>query len=326
MHSIEQALHDCLARRQVHGKVSIALSGGVDSMVLLDACHREQHRVSAESIAAPVFEAIHVNHGLSPNADAWALFCQQQCDVRDIPLVVVRVQVDRSATAGHGLEGAARAARYAAYQQHAAPTLLLAQHADDQAETVLHHLLRGTGLPGLAAMGQARTLPSGQRLLRPLLEVSRESIESYASAHDLKWICDESNDDTTFTRNFIRHELMPLMHSRFPHASASLARTARHAAESADMQEALAKIDLQWNGELAQVGQLDALPRARQTNALYQWLRWQGVTPPSHAQLDEWAAQLFRAGPTNKPHQAGGHDFLIQRRAGVLTLIIRDPG
>jgi len=331
--SVQQALEDCLSRHDLCGRVTVALSGGIDSMVLLDACVRytkERHAGSGfsdksvpNSPPAIVFEALHVHHGLSPNADAWADFCKQQCDARAVHFKLVPVVVDRAATGGQGVEGAARAARYAAFEQHGQPTMLLAQHANDQAETVLHQLLRGTGLAGLAAMGEARTLPSGQRILRPLLQAARADIEAYAAAHGVRWIADESNDDSAFTRNFIRHELMPLIEARFPHASASLARAAKHAAESHKMQEALAKIDLAWDGESAYAGTLDKLPLARQTNALYHWLRWQHTRPPSHAQLEEWAAQLFRTGPADKPHQAGGHGVLIQRRDGVLTLLKR---
>lgn len=321
-HPVEQALLDCLLRQRVQGQVTIALSGGIDSMVLLDAMHRVLARAS--TAAAPMsIDALHVHHGLSPHADAWAQFCQQQCEARAIRLAVVPVKLDRMTTDGQGVEGAARIARYAAFGEHAAPTLLAAQHADDQAETVLHQMLRGTGLAGLAAMGEVRILPSAQRLLRPLLALGRADIADYADAYDVAWISDESNDDTAFTRNFIRHDVMPLLERRFPHAAASLRRTARHAAESVEMLQALASLDLAWDGATAHADALDQLSRARQTNALYHWLRWQGVIAPSQAQLEEWAAQLFRVSPPDKPHQAGGHDFIIQRRAGLLKLVRR---
>ena len=329
MRAIQEALQDCLLRQQVDGRVTIALSGGVDSMVVLDACVRYAKHLAGRapsdqsaSNGPPglVFVALHVHHGLSPNADSWADFCQQQCDQRQVPLAVVRVKLDPASTSGQGVEGAARAARYAAFGRHGAPTIVLAQHANDQAETVLHQLLRGTGLAGLAAMGEARRLSSGQRILRPLLRAARADIETYAAEYGVAWISDESNGDTAFMRNFIRHELMPLIEGRFPQAGASLARLARHAAESHEMLEALAKVDLAWDGESAYAGALDSLPAARQTNALYHWLRWQQTTPPSHAQLEAWAAQLFRPSPTDKPHQAGGHGILIWRRGGVLRL------
>ncbi len=324
MTSIEQAVTDCLKRHHISTALTVALSGGIDSMVLLDVMHRVHSRASGKSAstAAPVleFDALHVHHGLSPNADAWAEFCQAECDARDVRLTIVRVQVDRHDTGGQGVEGAARRARYGAFSQHAAATILAAQHADDQAETVLHQLLRGTGLAGLAAMGECRQLGTRQTLLRPLLNVARADIEAYAKEHAVHWISDESNDDTTYTRNFIRHQLLPTIESRFAHASAALARTARHAAESAEMLEALAKIDLRWDGNLAHADVLDSLPRARQTNALYHWLKWHDVVPPSHAQLDEWAVQIFRASPTDKPHQAGGHDFVMVRQRDRLHL------
>jgi tRNA(Ile)-lysidine synthase len=169
-------------------------------------------------------------------------------------------------------------------------------------------------------MGEVRQLASGQRLVRPLIGQTRSAIEAYAAHHKLGWITDESNEDTTYTRNFIRHELLPFIETRFPQARASLTRTARHAAESVLMAEALAKVDLQWDGENASAVGLDRLPKSRQTNALYHWLRWHGISAPSHAQLEEWATQLFRESPADKPHQAGGHDFIIRRQRGRLFL------
>ncbi|MCA3000261.1 MAG: tRNA lysidine(34) synthetase TilS [Rhodocyclaceae bacterium] len=320
MTAIELAVVNCLSRYEVAGRVTVALSGGVDSMVLLDAAHRVLSAGALSADAAIELTATHVHHGLSPNADDWVAFCQRQCDARDIPLTVVRIQLDGNQTQGQGIEGAARTARYAALQAQPAATILAGQHADDQAETVLHQLLRGTGLAGLAAMGEMRQLPGGQRLMRPLIGQSRGSIEDYAAQRKLAWITDESNSDTSYTRNFIRHELLPVVEARFPQARAALTRAARHAAESAAMMEALAKIDLQWDGVVASAVALDELPLARQTNALYYWLKWQGINTASQSQLEDWAAQLFRRAPTDKPHQAGGHDFLIRRRRGTLVL------
>lgn len=289
-------------------RVAVALSGGVDSMVLLDIAAKTSANV----------EAIHVNHGISPNAHAWADFCREECKRLGVPLTVKVVDIDRSS--GTGLEAAARHARYEALKKSSAAFVLTAQHLDDQAETVLHQMLRGTGLAGLAGMGEARTLREGQTLLRPLLNASRADIETYAVAHQLKWIEDESNADTAYTRNFIRHQVTPVIAKRFPHYADSLARISRHAHEASELTEALAKIDLRWNGTDAFAEGLDTLDRTRQINALYHWLRWQKVDPPSHAQLEEWAAQLFRAHPEGKPHQAGGHGFVIRRTRNRLTI------
>jgi len=136
----------------------------------------------------------------------------------------------------------------------------------------------------------------------------------------LNWVEDESNEDTAFTRNFIRHELAPLIAARFPHYRESLARLARHAAEADGMLAELARLDLQWDGTQASAVLLDSLPRERQRNALYHWLSWLGAKAPSTEQLDQWAEQLFRPSPTDKPHPAGGHDLVIVRRRNALML------
>ncbi len=268
--------------------------------------------------------AIHVHHGLSPNAEQWATFCHALCEVRSIPLKVARIKVDRSLPGG--VEAVARDARYAALDGIDADFLALGQHADDQAETVLHQILRGTGLKGMAGMGETRRLREGLTLIRPLLGIARADIEAFAQANTLEWVDDESNVDTAYTRNFIRHTLTPTLAERFPRYRESLGRTGRHAAEADEMLSALAVIDLNWDGHNAYADALDALPLPRQVNALYHWLQWQqGLgeqkkSLPSQAQLGEWARQLFRLAPTDKPHQAGGHDLVIYRRKNLLFL------
>ncbi len=313
------ARHQAIAQPNAP-RMAVALSGGIDSMVLLDILYRLHSRNPPPSLGPHfILTAIHVNHGISPNANNWAEFCQAECAQRHIPITVEVVTVDRNS--GAGLEAAAREARYAALIKTDAAIILTAQHQDDQAETVLHQMLRGTGLNGLAAMGEARALSATQILLRPLLAVRREAIEAYATARALNWIEDESNTDTAYTRNYIRHTLMPVIVQRFPQYTDSLARTAQHAAESAALNDALARIDLKWSGVEAFADALDTLPRSRQVNALYHWLRWQNIHSASRAQLESWAAQLFRAAPDSKPHQAGGHDFVIRRQHDRLILV-----
>ena len=322
---LENHVAEFLARHQAIAqsnapRMAVALSGGIDSMVLLDILYRLHSRNPAPSLEPHfILSAIHINHGISPNANNWAEFCQAECAQRHIPIAVEVVTVDRNS--GAGLEAAAREARYAALIKTDAAIILAAQHQDDQAETVLHQMLRGTGLNGLAAMGEARALSAAQILLRPLLAIRRETIEAYATARALNWIEDESNTDTAYTRNFIRHELVPAIAQRFPQYADALARTAQHAAESATLNEALARIDLNWNGIEAFADVLDTQPRSRQVNALYYWLRWQNINSASRAQLESWAAQLFRAAPDSKPHQAGGHDFVIRRQHDRLILV-----
>jgi tRNA(Ile)-lysidine synthase len=200
-------------------RVAVGLSGGIDSVVLLHLLARSR---------PGSLSAVHVHHGLSPNADAWARHCRSLCRRLGVPLTVRRVKVFRKK---HGLEAAAREARFAVFEKMDCDALALAHNLDDQAETVLMNLLRGAGPRGAAAM-RAKSVFRGKELLRPLLGTPREAIEAYARGHGLEWIEDESNADETLTRNFVRRRLGPLIASRFPQWKESLARAARHFGES----------------------------------------------------------------------------------------------
>ena len=315
--SLLTAIEISLRRLDAPGRrVCVGLSGGMDSVVLLELLARLSATLSLQ------LSAMHVHHGLSPNADRWAAFCESLCEARSIPLRVARIQVDRSQPGG--VEAVARDARYTAFNAIEADFIALAQHADDQAETVMHQILRGTGLKGMAGMGETRHLREGLTLIRPLLGISRAGIEAYARENRLDWIEDESNADTAYTRNFIRHALTPKLAERFPHYRESLARAGRHAAEADEMLSALAAIDLKWDGRNAYADVLDNLSLTRQVNALYHWLQWQQGSVekqsafPSQSQLSEWAQQLFRPTPANRTHQAGGHGWIIYRRKHLL--------
>jgi len=185
-------------------RLCLGLSGGLDSVVLL-------HALVAGGFKPRV---IHVHHGLSDHADQWAAFCEQLCSDFGLSFVCERVRVSSE---GKGIEDAARRARYQAFAQHmsASDALLSAHHLDDQAETVLLRLLRGSGPKGLAAMSTRRTLAVGE-LWRPLLGVPRVELERYAQAHDLSWVEDESNKDEGIERNFLRQNVMPLLAERWP--------------------------------------------------------------------------------------------------------------
>jgi tRNA(Ile)-lysidine synthase len=209
--------HDLRGKR-----VAVGLSGGVDSVVLLHLL-----RELAPECGFRV-SAIHVHHGLSPNADSWARFCRALCRRWKIPLAVRRVRVIRS---GAGLEAAARAARYRCYRTLRADAIALGHQLDDQAETVLMNLLRGAGLAG--ASGMRAFAPFHERLVvRPLLEVPRAAITRYATANRLDWIEDESNRDESLSRNYLRRRVGPLLEARYPRWRESLARAARHFAQA----------------------------------------------------------------------------------------------
>ena len=264
----------------------LALSGGVDSCVLLHAL------VQAKKTHHFNLQAMHIHHGLSPNADAWADFCAKTCAAYQVPLEIAKVNVEKNA--GLGVEAAAREARYQALFGANADYILLAHHQDDQAETLLLQLLRGAGLKGLSAMALHDT---DRRLLRPLLDIPRAEIELYAKSAKLSWIEDESNLDTQYDRNYCRHEVMPELKARFPAAGATLARSATHIAEAADLLDELAQLDAE-NCILDQHLNLDALkslsyPRVK--NLTRWWLVSLGVRLPSKDRLDELLDQLLHA-------------------------------
>jgi len=252
----------------------IAFSGGLDSTVLL---HLLAHLANSESF--PPLSAIHIHHGLQAAADAWPQHCQSVCDALGVPLLVERVKVQSDAS----LERAARDARYAVFNSltQADDVLLTGQHRDDQAETLLFRLLRGAGVRGLGAMPRQRPVGQGM-LVRPLLDVSRAELEGYAQAHQLRWIEDPSNQDRQFSRNYLRHQVMPVLTERWPQAQASMARSAAHLREAQGLLDELAQIDLaeaETTHEFAWLGvpslalaPLAALSDARQRNALSHWL------------------------------------------------------
>lgn len=268
--------------------VCVGFSGGLDSTVLLHLFAREAERTGRK------LAALHVHHGLSPNADKWVRFCERFCANAGVPLTVERVQVDPASS--QGLEGAARIARYAAFAARPEPLVALAHHLDDQAETVLLQLLRGTGLKGIAAMPALRPLPgTGKQIFRPLLGQPRAALKAFAEAEGLRWIEDESNTGVRFDRNFLRLEVGPMLDARFPGWQEALARFARHAAAAGELLDALAAID----GAPGRPGEPLALgadlAEARRANALRAWLARNAVAMPAEARLAEIARQLWEA-------------------------------
>lgn len=252
----------------------IALSGGLDSTVLLHLLVRLRERESL-----PPLSAIHVHHGLQLAADAWPEQCQVLCDRLGVLLHIERVRVD----AGASIERAAREARYAAFTGRLGEgeLLLLAQHRDDQAETLLLRLLRGAGVRGLGGMPSSRRLGAGW-LARPLLSVSRAELERYARQQGLSWVEDPSNADTRLARNFLRREVLPALASHWPQAAANLSRSAQHLREAESLLIELAELDLLAARDEAPFAWLElpslalapllALSEARQRNTLRHWL------------------------------------------------------
>ncbi len=266
------------------GPWAVAYSAGADSTALLLAAHqRWPGRVVA----------LHVHHGLQAAADGFAEHAQAFCAERGIAVEVRRVQA--KAAPGESPEASARVARYRALadmaQAHQACVVLLAQHADDQAETLMLALSRGAGLPGLAAMPR-RFERHGVVFGRPLLDVPGAELRRWLHTQGHGFLDDPSNVDQRFTRNRIRAQLMPAWSSVQPGVVSLLARSAAHAAQAQGLLEELAQLDLAQTGIPPQLRELQALAQARQGNALRYWLHsLEGVTP-STAQLAELLDQV----------------------------------
>jgi tRNA(Ile)-lysidine synthase len=247
--------------------------------------------------------AVHVNHGLQAHAADWQQHCAAVCCELDVEYVALRV--DARAAPGESPEAEARRARYAALADWlpAQYCLLSAHHQDDQAETLLVQLLRGSGVHGLAAMPAQGVLGQGMHL-RPLLDCPRAELQDYAHAQGLDWIEDPSNRDTGFTRNFLRHRVMPELQRRWPRSSASLARSVAHQAEAAALLDELAATDLAGlagtGAALSRTG-LEALSAQRQRNVLRFWIRQQTGGSPSSAVLARIEQDILHSRPDAEP-------------------------
>ncbi len=305
---VAAAVDAALARHlQPGARLLVALSGGRDSIVLADALLRT---APARGIA---LAAMHVHHGLSPNADRWAAFCTAWCRDRALPLDVARVDASPARARSSSPEAAAREARYRALAAQAGATgaraVALAHHADDQAETLLLQLARGAGPRGLASMAEWREdaqaagrPPADEGVVplawfRPLLGLPRPAIEAAVAARALTFVDDESNQADRHRRNALRRHVVPALRELAPGYPLTLARAAALAAEAADLADDLAAIDAEGaleGGTLA-AARLAALPPPRARNLLRWFLRTKGLATPSAARLAAMLDQLAHA-------------------------------
>lgn len=273
--------------------VAVAYSGGADSTALL---HASQACWPGQVVA------LHVHHGLQAAADGFAQHCQQVCEGLGVPLHTARVNARHAA--GDSPEDAARKARYTALAELAtaagARDVLLAQHADDQVETLLLALSRGAGLPGLAAM-PPHFDRHGVCFRRPWLAVPAADIRQWVQDRALPFVDDPSNTNTAFTRNRIRQQVLPVLGAAFPQFRETFARSARHAAQAQELLSALALIDLAYTGEPPAIQSLQTLPTNRQANLLRHWLKTRHHAMPSAAQMAALLQQV--AACTTRGHQ-----------------------
>ncbi len=285
-----ESLSQTLKSLDSSNALTVGFSGGLDSTVLLHALSmlRRQQGI--------VVSAVHIHHGLQQQADVWSAHCARICDEFGVPCEVIRV--DATAQPGESPEAAARKARYEALCSRLTDNdfLLTAHHQDDQAETLLLQLLRGAGPAGLSSMPAKSAFGKGWHV-RPLLAVSRDELAAYAEQHDLAWIDDESNADIGLDRNYLRHEVIPVLKRRWPAAAYTIARAASHQAGAQHLLKELAQGDLsQLAGSTPatlSAGGLKRLSIERQRNALRSWLHVHELNMPTLAQLEEIRHQML---------------------------------
>jgi tRNA(Ile)-lysidine synthase len=297
----------------------------VDSVALLEILVRLRATLGFH------LSALHVNHQISPNATAWAEFCARLCAERDVPYATIAVQVSRHDP--KGLEAAAREARYRVFYARHCDFVVLAHHLDDQAETLLLQLLRGAGVKGLSAMPEVRRQGAGEgtegapAVLRPLLEVTRQTLRDYVKERGVPWVEDESNVNPSFDRNFLRHHLLPVLERRFPAYRTAFHRACRNFAEAAELLDDLAGID---GAEALLRDRLDlyalrGLSPARVKNVLRYYLVRQGVPLPSAGRLDNLVQQLTTSRDDAQVRVAIG-DFELRRHRGEVHVCRRLAG
>jgi tRNA(Ile)-lysidine synthase len=268
----------------------VALSGGLDSSVLLHAM------VPLARAAGSTLRAVHVDHALQAESAAWGRSCQALCDAAGVPLAVVRL--DRAVPAGASVEAAARESRYAALAGELRPGewLLTAHHRDDQLETVLIQMLRGAGIPGLAAMPPYARLGRGWHA-RPLLGFDRAELVAYAARHGIKALEDPMNSNLRFDRGWLRARVLPAVRERWPAAAATVSRSAAHAAQAARVLAEVAAADAAdaiEDGRLS-LAALGRLTGGRQANLVRWWIGQAGLRPPPAARLASALAAFLTA-------------------------------
>ena len=317
--SIEQAIVDIQQHYLTSStqRIWVALSGGIDSVVLLYGLIRQ-----ADSL--PSITAIHVNHQLSPLANQWQQFCQSLCDQLSVPLEIAQAQVSSS---GEGWEAAARRQRYTIFEHYVGSHdyLLTAHHQRDQAETVLLQLMRGAGVEGLAGMPVKRPLQTGY-LLRPLLNVSEQVISDYASYHQLSWVEDPSNDDIQLRRNFIRHQVLPVLESVWPATESVLYQTSERMQQTGEFLREVSQKDhhlVALAEDQLDLTVLRQWSEARRYHYMYYWLKHKQDIAVTHRQLQTILQEVVEASDDANPCFQLNDTNQLRRFQAILYLVPR---
>lgn len=302
-----------LERLQQYEQLIVAFSGGLDSTALLFclACY--------PSLSSRI-TAVHINHGLSPHALAWQRHCEQFCRNLNLAFLAESVTFNRTSN----IEEEARTARYAVFSRlsHQGSCLLLGHHLNDQAETVLLQLFRGAGVDGLCGMSELDSFSEGATIARPFLPYTREQLYQYALAHGLKWIEDESNSEIYFSRNYLRNEIMPLLHDKWPGLVANIARAGSHCQQARDNLYELALLDCQEivdSSSSLSIASLQHLDEGRLINVLRVWFKKNKVRAPSAIITKQLIKELLGAKQDAIPLIQWG-DVAIRRSQGRIYL------
>ena len=287
LNAIRQSYQQSLVQYKKPKVISVALSGGCDSMVLLHALNELKDELNFK------LNAIHIHHGISPNADKWLSFCVNECE--KIKVTHKEKKIDIQSERHLGVEGAARKLRYEALDQLREETLTSAHHQNDQAETLFLQLIRGSGLKGLASMPHYH---EGRDIWKPLLNVNRKTIKEYAELNNVLFIEDESNLDMHYDRNFLRHEIFPILSERFPHLIKTLTRSVNHIAEGLNLTETIAKEDAKsfFSDDLSRLSLMmtKELPKDRVINLIRWWLNKNFILMPSKKTIDNLYEQIIK--------------------------------
>ncbi len=271
--------------------IYIAYSGGIDSHVLLHLCASVENQ-------KPKITAVYINHGLQAGAENWGKHCGQVC--HDLGVNFLSLTIHAEAKLGESPEEAARNARYAALKPLLAKddVLLVAQHAEDQLETVLLQLFRGSGLKGLSGMPDNMAFGEG-RLIRPLLGFFKAAIIEYAKSHGLQWIEDPSNQRTHFDRNFLRNDIIPKLKQRWPSLDLTVSRSARHCANAQDLLDAVANDGLTMvlspSDNTLSINRLQSYPALQQPSIIRQWFQCLGLKMPSEDVVQRILGEVIAA-------------------------------
>ena len=303
-------------------RLLVGYSGGLDSHVLLHLCANMAQFHDIDLLA------IHVNHGLQQKAVEWGLHCREVCG--SLGVAYHQIDLDLKPSKGASLEAEAREARYAAIQSEMQPgdILLTAHHQEDQAETLLLQLLRGSGVHGLAAMPALMVFGKGY-LFRPLLNHSKRDLQAYADQHQLAWVDDPSNFDTDFDRNFLRQRVFPVMRERWPSLAGTISRSAGYCAEARDLIDEIAGQDLSGlldaETNTLQLSELRMLSEMRIRSVLRHWIQLSGYRTPSSKRLQEIISQVFGAAEDRSPVIAWDHLEVRRYRDRLYMMKQSDP-